>query len=163
MSDRFKGVLINGLPTEGASTLFSQVRDELDAVVTHYKAVVADGKTTLAEVWSVVTLAVSSMARVVEAGGSAFAANDKKEVVLAAAGQFYDEVVVPLDLTSKLGFGPFDSRFIAPAVRGVFLSLVNGAVDAVVTLFDRTGWNDNPQPVVESHPTRSLPAGFIPY
>lgn len=148
-----------------ATTLIETVKQELADLIAHYKKATEDKKFTLAEVWEITTSAIAGVMRIVEAAGS-FSGASKKEVVMAFASDFYDKVIAPLDIpyVPALIEGRVDA-----ALKDVFLKLVDGAVESLVNIFNRTGWFDVPSGTngANGGTAPSTPpinnGGFIPY
>lgn len=148
-----------------ATTLISTVKQQLADLIAHYKKATEDKKLTLAEVWELSTSAVAGVMRIVEAAGD-FDGKSKKEVVLAFAADFYDQVIAPLDIpyVPSLIEGRVDA-----ALKDVFLKLIDGAVESLVNIFNRTGWFDVPAGTngANGGTAPSTPpinnGGFIPY
>lgn len=147
------------------TTLITTVRDQVAALIEHYKKVTEDKKLTLSEAWSLATSAVAGVMRIVEAAGD-FDGKLKKEAVLLFAASFYDQVIAPLDIPYVPSL--IENRMVDPALKEVFLKLVDGSVESLVNIFNRTGWFDVPAGENganggTSSVTPPLNGGFIPY
>lgn len=145
-----------------ATTIFDQMKAAVADVIAFYKEAAKDGL-TLNEVWSLTTKAVGTLVTVAE-GFKEFGGADKKAAVLAAAGEFYDAVLAPIDIPKVPDF--LERTVVDPALRQVWLKVVDGMVDGLVGIFNKTQWPTLPaapapaQPGTPAAPT--LP-GWQPY
>lgn len=76
-------------------SLYEAIKDEVAAYIGDVKARLTDGF-SFADVWPLVSAATLRLTRIAQETGAS--GPEKKEAVLAALEQFYDEVVTPLDL-----------------------------------------------------------------
>lgn len=116
--------------------LYQNVMQAADEIINHYKATVADGSLTFAEVGSLAFNAASSFVNLVESM-SRGDGDDKKALVLAAISKFYDIVIAPIDIKMI----PDPLEFMADqAIKGALLATTNASIDAIVNVFNKMGW-----------------------
>lgn len=88
-------------------------------------------------------------------------ADQKKAAVIAAATQFYRDVVGPL-VAEGVGHPFIFNTFITPAIEKLLPRLIGGVYDAITGIFDRKAGTAQGMPPALP-PLPSLPAGFVPY
>ncbi len=111
--------------------LFQQIQVEFDALVAEAKAVFEDGKVTWREVAGLVPEAfrrIVAMVQVVQAAGE-----QKKELAVYCADQFYLQVIKPLNL-------PGPDWLLDPVIGRLLHELAGVAIDWLVKVFNRDGW-----------------------
>lgn len=151
------------LQTPQAVNLYASVQEAFDALLVHYKALAKDGM-TLSDAWELANDAVSSATRVIEEIQTEYGGSTKKEVVLKFASDFYDQVLAPIDLPRVPNV--IETRWVDPALKEVYMLLVNGAINSIVKVSNRTGWSDVPAADAPAEPAPAqpdTPVGFIPY
>ena len=116
--------------------LYQELSGSIDGVIAAYKESRTDGKTSFSEVMTLAYNASATFVKLIE-GLSDKSGVEKKEVVLAAIGKFYDEVIAPMDISGipNLVEGMVDS-----AIRALIMTLVGSWIDAVVNIFNKIGW-----------------------
>jgi hypothetical protein len=145
--------------------VLAAIKKAIVDTIGYYKTLAADGL-SLADLWAMTTRAVTTFVQIVEQAKSA-TGEQKKAVVMAAAAEFYDRVLGPYDIPKLPDF--IETGIVDPALRTLWLTLVNGLVDAVVAVFNKYGgWftpaatTPPPQPATPGLPP-GLPSGFTPY
>lgn len=169
MSSSFPLAIRAAVTTPEAITLVESLEAELTALRDHYKAMAVDGL-SVAEIWELAQSAVASAMKIAKDFKGDIGDQTLQEYAMAFAGQFYDEVIAPIDLPKIPNI--IETRFVDPALRSVFLLLIQGSIKTIINLLGRTGWVDVPgqngadaDPVVPdaSNPVPETPSGFIPY
>ena len=120
--------------------LYDKFSEAITNVITAYKEAHADGKLSFTEIIALLGTAIGELVSIAEAfyDGSGEA---KKAAVMAAINTFYDEVIEPIDI-------PAIPNFVEPiadkAVKQLLLVVADGVVDAIVAIFNKSGWPDAP-------------------
>lgn len=144
-----------------ANELYDAVKEEIAGIIAKYKEVAKDGL-TLPEIFSLITSATGSFVRVMEVSGRD--GTVKKEAALIAAELFYDQVIAPLDIPHVPGF--IETSVVDPALKKVFMAAVNGMIDSLVKIFNRSGWGDTGASAdngTSVGDAAAAPPGFVPY
>lgn len=142
-----------------SASLYPDLVHGFDAIIAHYKSLAKDGW-TLAEIWEMTQSATASFIKLVQSVDASLATASLKEIVLAAAADFYDQVIAPIDIPHIPNF--IETRFVDPKVKEIFLKLVTGAVDSLNKVFGRELTTVTPPPA-SGTPHPALPSGFVPY
>lgn len=114
-------------------SLYDQFKEVIDGILAEYKKVVADGKISISEVFTVVGKATATFVelfRSVDLGDEA----ERKDAVVMAIGRFYDEVIAPIDIT---GIPSFLEPIVDKALRELLLLLCRSWVDSLVAIFTK--------------------------
>jgi len=143
----------------------TEFKAAIDAVIADYKAKAKDGL-TIPEIWE---LSSNALATFVSLAGKlkTLSGADKKKLVMDAAADFYDKVIAPIDIPRVPNF--VEVTVVDPAVRQLWLMLADGAVEALVNIFNKSdGWFKEPADDGTWKPTTptgnpALPPGFTPY
>jgi hypothetical protein len=137
-------------------SLYDDVQDSITQIIASYQTVVADGKLTLSELWTLFQNATATLVQLVERY-SGYSGTEKRDVVLAALGTLYDEIIAPVDIK---GVPNFLEPLVDKSLRELLLTLAGPAIDSLVNIFNKTGWGTSGA----GQPTGgSLPPGFNPY
>lgn len=117
--------------------LFNDIESSVDLIIADYKASVADGKVTFAEIFKLLTNSVGSFVKLVE-DFSDYSGSQKKAAVLAAIEKLFDTVIAPMDIEAipNIVEGILDN-----AVKQLVLTVADGLIDAIVNIFNKSGWN----------------------
>lgn len=87
--------------------------------------------------------------------------SQRKDAVLAAALQFYRDVIAPM-VGAGIGHPFIFNTLIEPAIEKILPRLIGGVYDAIAGIFDRkAAAGTTTQPAAPVAP--GLPAGFTPY
>lgn len=155
--------------TPESVTLVEAVEAELNALRDHYKALAVDGMTWL-EVWELLQNAVAAALRVAKQYDETADNATLTDFAVAFASKFYDDVIAPIDLKKIPNL--IETRFVDPAIKHLFMALVEGSIKSLINVFNRTGWFDTPgengadSTPVQPDPTSPVPqtpGGFVPY
>jgi len=147
-------------------SLYDQLKEAIDEIIANYKAANADGKLTFSEIFTLLGNAVATFVQLTESLGAGSGA-DKKAAVLEAISQFFDEVIIPIDIK---GVPNLLEGIVDQSLKQLVLTLADGWVDSIVNIFNKTGWGvpggapsgDPANPPAEPG-VPGLPAGFEPY
>ena len=113
--------------------LYDIIKEQVDSIIKEYREISADGTFTVAEVWKMSQDAAASFVKIAEAYEATGA--DKKAAVMEAAAKFYDEIVAPIDIKQIPNVvEPIFDKF----ARVLFLELISGAIDSLVTVSKAT-------------------------
>ena len=148
-------------------SIYDDLRAAIDKIIADYKAANADGKLSFTEIFTLVSNAVATFVQLMENFGSGTGA-EKKAAVITAIEQFFDEVIIPIDIK---GIPNLLEGIVDTALKQLVLTLANGWVDAIVNIFNRTGWGvlggspigDPENPQGETPGTPGIPPGFEAY
>jgi hypothetical protein len=131
---------------------------EIAALIAHYRGTMGASVST-AQLGQIATAAVASLLRLVKESGANLTQAEVDAVVLEAAGELFDVLAPLLDIP----FVPavIETTVIDPALKDVFLKLVEGAMAALAGIFDRIGWTEPPA----ARHLAAVPHGlkFLPY
>ncbi len=123
--------------------LYDTLEEGINSVIAAYKEAKADdNKISFSEVISIGSKAISSLVVVAESFSS-LSAEDKKNAVVAAVGQLYDEVLAPYDIEK---IPNFIEPIVDKGIKQLLLALSDGIIDAIVALYNENGWPDNDTP-----------------
>lgn len=151
-----------------SNDILDLVKEEVEKIIRHYKDLAADGL-SLSEGWQLIQLATSSLVQVAERL-QGVSGEQKKAAVMAALEELIDHVLAQWDIPwvpDMLERAVFD-----PMLKRIMMAFASGAVDAVVTLLNKTnGWlPPAPESPAEPGPdapeapaTPSLPDNWEPY
>lgn len=106
-------------------------------VMGHYQAQFEAGGKTATALSDVITRAVATLLKeLAEVVGLDPA--KRREMIIAAAGELFDTLAPFVDIPFVPEF--VETRFIDPALRPLVLAAVEGAYDALLSVFDKAGW-----------------------
>jgi len=114
--------------------LYDETKSAIDAIIGEYKKVVADGKISISEVFTLVGRATATFVnlfRALDLGTE----SERKDTVVLAIGRFYDEIVAPIDIT---GVPNFLEPIVDKALRELLLLLTRSWADAVLAVFTKS-------------------------
>jgi hypothetical protein len=146
-------------------SLYDDIEQALDAVITKYKESAGDGL-SMGEVFTLAANAVATLVQLTEKYGG-YSGDDKKEAVIKALGRVYDEVIEPIDIKQIPNFleGMFD-KF----AKQLLMTLAESWIESLVNIFNKTGWGNGgqtpaptPSPEVPQGPSDDKPSDFVPY
>lgn len=115
-------------------SLYEDTKSAIDAIILEYKKVVADGKISISEVFTLVGRATATFVnlfRSLDLGTE----SERKDTVVLAIGRFYDEIVAPIDIT---GVPNFLEPIVDKALRELLLLLTRSWADAVLAVFTKS-------------------------
>lgn len=144
------------------SQLTTDVKAAVDTVIQRYKADTAGGSLSLHDVFVLIGKAVATLTQLIEKY-SGYDGPTKKAAVLAALGDFFDEVIQPLDLKAVPNFvEPIVDR----SLREFLMAYGGALIDVVVNIFNTTSWGtgeQSPSVVVEGADGGYSAASFKPF
>jgi hypothetical protein len=148
-------------------SLYDNMKAAIDNIIADYKAANTDGKLTFTEIFTLVSNAVATFVQLLENFGGGTGA-EKKAVVLQAIEQFFDEVIIPIDIK---GIPNVLEGIVGRALKQLVLSLADGWIDSIVNIFNKTGWGvpggsptgDPENPLGDIPGTPGIPPGFEAY
>jgi hypothetical protein len=130
------GAQPNPKETVTMPTLYDEVKEAIDKIVAKYKELAVDGL-TFTEMWTLFNNATATLVQLVEKYGD-YTGEEKKAVVLQALDHFYDEVIEPIDIKA---IPNFIEPIVDKAMKELLLVLAGPAIDALVNIFNKGGWN----------------------
>tara|TARA_R100000005_G_C4932585_1_gene160843 strand:+ start:523 stop:894 length:372 start_codon:yes stop_codon:yes gene_type:complete len=117
-------------------SLYEKAKQGVETVVSKYKEANEDGKLSFSEIVSLTSTVVGQVVAIAESAMEGTGA-EKKQAVLDAVGQAYDEYIEPIDIARI-------PNFIEPAIdkgaKQLLLAVADGTIDAIVALFNENGW-----------------------
>ena len=117
-------------------SLYEKAKQGVEAVVAKYKEANEDGKLSFSEIVSLTSTVVGQVVAIAESAMEG-TGEEKKQAVLDAVAQAYDDYIEPIDI-AKI------PNFIEPAIdkgaKQLLLAVADGTIDAIVTLFNDNGW-----------------------
>jgi len=108
----------------------------VDAVLSSYKASVADGRLTFQEMLTLVYNATATFVKLIESMDQR-PGDTKKQIVLNAIDKFYDTVVAPIDIQ---GVPNILEGTVDAVIKALILGLASAWIDAIVNIFNKIGW-----------------------
>jgi hypothetical protein len=114
--------------------LYDETKSAIDAVIGEYKKVVADGKISISEVFTLVGRATATFVNLFRSLGLG-TESEQKETVVLAIGRFYDEIVAPIDIT---GIPNFLEPVVDRAMKELLLLLTRSWADSLVAVFSKS-------------------------
>lgn len=117
--------------------LYDDAKELVNQVIAQYKAAMADSVLTWQEGMKLVASSVATFVRLVEKF-QGYTGAEKKEVVLTAIGQLFDEVIAPaLDGKIPTWINPMVDKLL----KQVMLELASAWIDSTVNVFNVMGWD----------------------
>ena len=117
-------------------SLYEKAKQGVEAVVAKYKEANEDGKLSFSEIVSLTSTVVGQVVAIAESAMEG-TGEEKKQAVLDAVAQAYDDYIEPIDI-AKI------PNFIEPAIdkgaKQLLLAVSDGMIDAIVKLFNDNGW-----------------------
>jgi hypothetical protein len=139
--------------------LYDDIEGALTEIIAHYKNATKDGKLSFSELITLGSNAVASLMQVAEHFGGT--GTEKKQAVITALGQFYDQVIAPIDIK---GVPNLLEGIVDKALKELMLTLAGGWIDSLTTIFNKSGWATPTTPAPGAPaPSTPLPPGFTPY
>lgn len=114
--------------------LYAELSAVVKAEVASYKSAAAAGPLTVAAVWSLTMQAVTGFVEIAKDAQGVSEA-DKRAAIMKAAGDFYDAVLVNIKIPGVPNF--VATNFLDPALRTLWLQLVDGSITGVEALIAR--------------------------
>jgi hypothetical protein len=145
------------------------VKTEVEKIIAYYKDAAQDG-ISLAEGWKLIQLAISTLTQLAEQLDGV-TGSQKKAAVLAAVEELVDYLLDKWDIKAIPDM--IEKLTVDPILKRIVMRFADGAVDAVVNVFDKTeGWlpkpaappadpEATPAPAEPSFP--GVPEGWEPY
>lgn len=142
-------------------SLGGDLQTALFDLIEYYRSLAADG-ISFSDAWSLIQRSLASFLKVLEVTSNLSRA-EKNALAVEAAGELYDALAPLIDIPGVPEF--VEVRFIDPALRKLVTQLAEGAVTALVTIFDRIGWTDQPSsdPQIPVIPGLQKITAFQPY
>lgn len=117
--------------------LYQKISDLIAKLSSVRNSIAADGKKfTITDAWNLFQTGLAEIITAIEATLTDTSGADKKAIALQYAEQFYDKVIVNIDI-------PYVPNLVEPIVdkllKQLFMYLANGAIDAIVTLLNKLG------------------------
>lgn len=125
-------------------TIYDDLKDAVSAITAHYKEATSDGKLSFSEIFSLASKATASFVQLFEQFTDGVSGAEKKAAVLAALAAFFDEVISPLDIK---GIPNFIEPVVDSSLKKLALTLADAGIDALVAIFNKSGWGPDPEPV----------------
>lgn len=141
----------------------TRILTELKNAIAYYRGQTPAG-IDLAGLWQLTLKAVASFIEIVDSLASAATGPEKKRVVMAAAAEFYDKVLGPLNIPRLPDL--IETNIVDPALRALWLSFVDGAIEALLKILQNGATTMKPPPSPPpSPPSPPLPEpdGWTPY
>ena len=138
-------------------TIYDDLKTAVEQITAHYKEATSDGKLSFAEIFSLISKATASFIQLFEKFTDGVSGADKKAAVLAALDAFFDEVISPLDIK---GIPNFIEPVVDSSLKKLALTLADAGIDALVAIFNRSGWGPDPEPV---DPQAMTAASYVLY
>lgn len=123
------------------SQLTTDARAAVDAVIQQYKADTVGGSLSLHDIFVLIGNAVATLTQLIEKYNG-YDGPTKKAAVLAALGDFFDEVIQPLDIKSVPNF---IEPIVDKALRDLLMAYGSSFVDVMVNVFNKTSWGTGEQ------------------
>jgi len=136
-------------------TIYDDLRDAVEEIIADYKKANADGELTFSEIFTLVGNAVATFVQLAQAFGGVDGPA-KKAAVLSAIEQFFDEVIVPIDIK---GVPNFLEGIVDTALKRLVLTFAGSWIDSIVNIFNKTGWGDPIPPVQPPVTPPTTPSG----
>jgi hypothetical protein len=124
--------------------IYDDLKDAVNTIIAHYKDATADGKLSFTEIFSLAGKATASFIQLFETFAANVTGAEKKAAVLAALETFFDEVIAPLDIK---GIPNFIEPIVDSSLKKLSLTLADAGIDALVAIFNKSGWGPQPDPV----------------
>lgn len=125
-------------------TIYDDLKTAVEQITAQYKESVADGKLSFSEIFALISKATASFVQLFEQFTDGVSGEDKKAAVLAALEHFFDEVISPLDIK---GIPNFIEPIVDSSLKQLVLTLADAGIDAIVAIFNKSGWGPGPEPV----------------
>lgn len=140
------------------------VKAEVAKILQFYRDKAADGL-TLAEGWALIQLALASLVQIAEQV-KGVSGEEKKAAVLAAIEPLVDSLLDKWDISWIPN--ALEKLTVDPLLKKIAMSFADGAIDSIVTVFNRDGgWLPKPEvpdDAADSGPSfPGLPEGWQPY
>jgi hypothetical protein len=111
--------------------------EAIKAVTEQYKAAIKDGKLSFGEVLTLLYNAVATFVQLAEKLLPELKGPDKKAKVVKAVGDFYDQVLAPIDIAA---IPNFLEPMVDSAIRSLIMTIAAAAVDSTVNVFNAVDW-----------------------
>lgn len=138
-------------------TIYDDLKDAVSAITAHYKEATSDGKLSFSEIFSLASKATASFIQLFEQFTDGVSGAEKKAAVLAALAAFFDEVISPLDIK---GIPNFIEPVVDSSLKKLALTLADAGIDALVAIFNKSGWGPDPEP---ENPQAMTAAPYVLY
>lgn len=135
------------------NAIYTAISDRIAGFIAKYKESTADGTLSLAEIFNLTNRAIADFAVAVEVIGGA--GEDKKAAVLLALGDFYDQIIKPYNIPGVPDI--LENTIVDPYGRTVFISIVDGLIDGMVRVFNKTKVFAKPTPSAADTPAGAPP------
>jgi|TARA_R100000008_G_scaffold6036_1_gene3461 hypothetical protein len=123
--------------------LYDTIEEGITSVIAAYKEAKADdNKVSFSEIVAIGSKAIGSFVVIAESF-SGLSSEEKKNAVVSAVGQLYDEVLAPYDIEK---IPNFIEPILDKGIKQLLLALSDGIIDAIVALYNENGWPDNNTP-----------------
>ncbi len=123
--------------------IYDDLKGAINTIIAHYKEATADGKLTFTEIFALSGKALASFVQLIETFTDNVTGEEKKQAVLAALDTFFDEVISPIDIK---GIPNFIEPVVDSSLKKLCMTLAGAGIDALVAIFNKTGWGPQPEP-----------------
>jgi len=123
--------------------IYDDLQGAVNQIIAHYKDATADGKLSFTEIFSLSGKALASFIQLFETFTDNVTGEAKKQAVLAALDTFFDEVISPIDIK---GIPNFIEPVVDTSLKRLCMSLADAGIDALVAIFNKSGWGPQPGP-----------------
>jgi len=140
--------------------IYDDLKGAVEEIIAHYKDATADGKLTFTEIFTLAGKATASFIQLFEKFAENATGEEKKAAVLAALEAFFDEVVAPIDIK---GIPNFIEPVVDSSLKKLALTLASAGIDALVAIFNKSGWGPQPEPVNPDDPQPMTAPKYLIY
>ena len=140
--------------------IYDDLKGAVNEIIAHYKAATADGKLTFTEIFTLASKALGSFVQLFETFTDNVTGEEKKAAVLAALNTFFDEVISPIDIK---GIPNFIEPVVDSSLKKLCMTLADAGIDALVAIFNKSGWGPQPEPVNPDDPQPMTAPKYILY
>lgn len=130
-------VSVPGLDEATVSKVVSQADDLVIEIKKGLVEAKKDGKISIEEGWRIFQEAIASIVKMVATVCGDASGSSKKTVAMIAVNNIYDQVLA--GLLKIPGIPTFMQPIIGGTIKGIFLKLGSGCVDAMVSTFRKFG------------------------
>lgn len=140
--------------------IYEDLKDAVEDIIIHYREVTEDDKLSFTEIFTLAGKALGSFVQLFESFTSNATGEDKKAAVLAALETFFDEVIGPIDIK---GIPNFIEPVVDSSLKKLCMTLADAGIDALVAIFNKSGWGPSPSPVSSEDPQLMAASKYVLY